>query len=84
MRCAAVCRVQRSTPGGTYGHGVCLWDPGSLGGAVFMNAGAYGGEMKNIVESVTLLSHDGTEEMFGAVMRRTRRSRGTQQRSRRP
>jgi len=33
--------------------------PGSLGGAVFMNAGAYGGEMKDIVESVTLVSRDG-------------------------
>lgn len=35
--------------------------PGSLGGAVFMNAGAYGGEMKNIVEEVTLVSRDGEE-----------------------
>ncbi|WP_240739453.1 FAD-binding protein [Marinitoga lauensis] len=26
--------------------------PGSLGGALFMNAGAYGGEMKNIVKEV--------------------------------
>lgn len=33
--------------------------PGSLGGAVFMNAGAYGGEMKDIVESATLVSRDG-------------------------
>ena len=33
--------------------------PGSLGGAVFMNAGAYGGEMKDIVETVTLVSKDG-------------------------
>lgn len=33
--------------------------PGSLGGAVFMNAGAYGGEMKDIVESVNLVSRDG-------------------------
>lgn len=28
--------------------------PGSIGGAVFMNAGAYGGEMKNIVESARI------------------------------
>ncbi len=27
--------------------------PGTLGGALYMNAGAYGGEMKDIVESVT-------------------------------
>lgn len=34
--------------------------PGSIGGAVFMNAGAYGGEMKDIVESVDLVSRDGS------------------------
>ena len=28
--------------------------PGSIGGAVFMNAGAYGGEMKDIVKSVSV------------------------------
>ena len=32
--------------------------PGSIGGAVAMNAGAYGGEMKDIVSMVTLI-HDG-------------------------
>ena len=35
--------------------------PGSIGGAVFMNAGAYGGEMKDIVRSVRLLKPDGSE-----------------------
>lgn len=33
--------------------------PGSIGGAVFMNAGAYGGEMADIIESVELMSPDG-------------------------
>ncbi len=33
--------------------------PGSLGGAIFMNAGAYGGEMKQIVSSVTLMDYNG-------------------------
>lgn len=33
--------------------------PGSIGGAVFMNAGAYGGEMKNIVSLVRAVSRDG-------------------------
>ena len=35
--------------------------PGSVGGAMFMNAGAYGGEMKDIVESVRLMKPDGSE-----------------------
>lgn len=32
--------------------------PGNIGGAVTMNAGAYGGEMKDIVETVTCLGQD--------------------------
>ena len=34
--------------------------PGSLGGAVFMNAGAYGGEMKDIIESAVVVARDGS------------------------
>lgn len=33
--------------------------PGSIGGGVFMNAGAYGGEMQEVVESVKVLTRDG-------------------------
>ena len=33
--------------------------PGSLGGAVFMNAGAYGGEMKDVLLSVASVNHLG-------------------------
>lgn len=33
--------------------------PGTLGGAVTMNAGAYGGEMKNVVKSVKVLDVEG-------------------------
>ena len=33
--------------------------PGTLGGAVVMNAGAYGGEMKDVLESVTALTGEG-------------------------
>ena len=36
--------------------------PGSLGGALYMNAGAYGGEMKDVVETVTCLTPEGTVE----------------------
>lgn len=34
--------------------------PGSVGGAVYMNAGAYGGEIKDIFTSVDVLLADGT------------------------
>lgn len=33
--------------------------PGTVGGAVFMNAGAYDGEMKNVVYSVSHMTSDG-------------------------
>ena len=33
--------------------------PGSIGGAVFMNAGAYGGEIKDVVRSVRVMDADG-------------------------
>lgn len=33
--------------------------PGTLGGGIYMNAGAYGGELKNIIESVTFIAPDG-------------------------
>lgn len=35
--------------------------PGCLGGALVMNAGAYGGEMKQVVRSVTCLTKEGEE-----------------------
>ena len=33
--------------------------PGTIGGAAVMNAGAYGGEMKDVIEKVTVLDQDG-------------------------
>lgn len=33
--------------------------PGTVGGAVYMNAGAYGGEMKQVIASVKVLDMDG-------------------------
>jgi UDP-N-acetylmuramate dehydrogenase len=38
--------------------------PGSLGGAVFMNAGAYGGEMNNIIKTATAVNNKGKEVTF--------------------
>lgn len=39
--------------------------PGSLGGAVCMNAGAYGGEMRQVVTEVTALYPDGIRRLTG-------------------
>ena len=42
-----------------FAHGI----PGTLGGAVCMNAGAYGGEMAQVIESVTALFSDGVKTL---------------------
>lgn len=41
--------------------------PGSVGGAVFMNAGAYGGEMKQILLSATAVDADGSVVRYSAA-----------------
>lgn len=38
--------------------------PGSIGGAIFMNAGAYGGETKFVVTDATVMLPDGTIKHF--------------------
>ena len=40
--------------------------PGTLGGACYMNAGAYGGEMKDIVQSVRAVDYSGNAHEFSA------------------
>ena len=48
-----------------FAHGI----PGSLGGAVCMNAGAYGGEMAQVVREATLLlPEEGIRTLTGAEM----------------
>ena len=53
---SAVARTARDN--GLAGFEFASGIPGSLGGAVFMNAGAYGGEIKQVAEFVDVL-HDG-------------------------
>ncbi len=54
---SAIARValEHSLAGFEFAAGI----PGSLGGAIVMNAGAYGGEMKQVVECVRLMDAEG-------------------------
>ncbi len=47
--------LSNSLSGLEFAYGI----PGSVGGAAYMNAGAYGGEMKDVVTSVTHITSDG-------------------------
>ena len=46
--------LQKELAGFAFAAGI----PGTVGGAVYMNAGAYGGEMKDILKQVTVLTRD--------------------------
>ena len=69
---AGLSRVEAGgTPGtilaeaGEFAHGI----PGTVGGAVCMNAGAYGGEMAQVVREATLLlPEEGIRTLTGAEM----------------
>lgn len=53
---AAVCREAQKAAltGLEFAYGI----PGTVGGAVYMNAGAYGGELKQVLSRVTFLDND--------------------------
>ena len=52
--------LEHSLTGLEFAYGI----PGSCGGAVFMNAGAYGGEMKDVVSSCNHISFDGEKGSY--------------------
>lgn len=55
MTRAAVFAANRGLSGMEFAHGI----PGTVGGGVYMNAGAYGGEICQICESVDVMDHQG-------------------------
>ncbi len=48
--------LQKAAAAGLGGMEFAAGIPGSMGGAVTMNAGAYGGEMKDVIRQVTVLT----------------------------
>lgn len=59
---ASVCKaaLERGLTGLEFAWGL----PGSLGGAVYMNAGAYGGQMEDVVERADHLTRNGQPDFF--------------------
>ena len=62
VRLAALCKaaLKHGLSGLEFAYGI----PGTVGGAVYMNAGAYGGELRQVVRQVTFLHADGRLETF--------------------
>jgi UDP-N-acetylmuramate dehydrogenase len=60
---AALSRLaRRITSGGRPGLEFAVGIPGTVGGAVVMNAGAFGGEIADVLESVKLVDENGSEK----------------------
>ncbi len=55
MKSLCVFTLENSLSGLEFAYGI----PGTLGGGVYMNAGAYGGEMKDVLESVECIDTNG-------------------------
>ena len=55
MARAAAYAASLGLSGMEFAHGI----PGTVGGGVYMNAGAYGGELSGIIESVEVMDYDG-------------------------
>lgn len=63
MKLSVLCTVaqEHALTGLEFAYGI----PGTVGGAVYMNAGAYGGEMRDVVERVTFLDEKGGMHTLG-------------------
>ena len=57
LRSVCIAAQKASLSGLEFAYGI----PGTVGGALYMNAGAYGGEMSQVVASATAVDADGNE-----------------------
>jgi UDP-N-acetylmuramate dehydrogenase len=60
LRAVCLAAQKSSLSGLEFAYGI----PGTVGGALYMNAGAYGGEMSQVVVSATVLDRDGNIKLF--------------------
>lgn len=63
MTRAAVYAAGLGLSGLEFAHGI----PGTVGGGVYMNAGAYGGEISQVCQSVEVMSVDGALSVYSAA-----------------
>ncbi len=62
MARAAVFAANLGLSGLEFAHGI----PGTVGGGIYMNAGAYGGELCQVTESVEVMDYDGNLRRYTA------------------
>ena len=60
MTRAAVFAAKNGLSGMEFAHGI----PGTVGGGVYMNAGAYGGEIRQVCSQVTVLNRNGEKKVL--------------------
>lgn len=62
MTRAAVFAANHGLSGLEFAHGI----PGTVGGGVYMNAGAYGGEIRDVIQEVEIMDMDGSIRVLSA------------------
>ena len=64
MKLSRLCTIamEHGLSGLEFAYGI----PGTVGGAVYMNAGAYNGEIKDVIISARALTSDGSERLYTA------------------
>ena len=64
---ALLSRLSQTAAGaGLTGLEFAVGIPGTVGGGIYMNAGAYGGELRDVLTSVTILDEEGREQTLPA------------------
>lgn len=63
----ALIEASRQAAAGLTGLEFACGIPGSIGGAIYMNAGAYGGEVKDVISQVEVVTRDGQLKTYAGA-----------------